>query len=228
MKYRDIIRKLRSKKDPRNVAGMARFGINPRNTLGVPIYVLRSLAKQIKKDHALALKLWRSGIHEARILACYIEDPARVTKGQMEKWAKDLDSWDVCDQFCSNLLDRTRFAYQKALEWSWRREEFVKRAGFTLMAALSVHDKKAGDKAFYRFLRSIKREADDERNYVKKAVNWALRGIGKRSPALNRAAIAAAKEIRKIDSRAARWIAADALRELKSKTVQKRLRGKKR
>jgi 3-methyladenine DNA glycosylase AlkD len=225
MKYQEIIKKLRSMANPRNVEGMARYGINSKNTLGVSIYVLRDLARQISKDHALAQRLWDSGIHEARILACYIDDPEKVTSGQMEKWAKGLDSWDVCDQVCTSFFDRTRYAHGKAVEWSSRKEEFVKRAGFALMAGLAVHDRAANDRAFKKFLPLIKREAADERNYVKKAVNWALRNIGKRNLALNKAAIGTAQEIQKIDSRAARWIAADALRELKSEKVQKRLRG---
>ncbi len=227
MKYQEIIKKLRSMANRRNVDGMARYGINPKNTLGISVYILRDLAKQIPKNHALAAKLWDSGIHEAKILACYIDDPGKVMSGQMEKWVKDFDSWDVCDQVCTSFFDQTRHAHGKAAEWSLRREEFVKRAGFALMAGLAVHDRQASDRAFKKFLPLIKRAADDERNYVKKAVNWALRNIGKRNLALNRAAIETAKEIQKIDSRAARWIAADALRELKNEKVRKRLRGNK-
>jgi 3-methyladenine DNA glycosylase AlkD len=227
MQFKELIKRLKSLANPRNVKGMARFGINPKNTLGVSIYVLRDMAKEIAKDHALALNLWESGIHEARILACYVDDPKKVTRKQMEKWAKEFDSWDVCDQVCSSLFDQTKFAYEKAVEWSRRKEEFVKRAGFTLMAALSVHDKEAKDKVFNNFFPIIKREATDGRNYVKKAVNWALRNIGKRNVALNKAAIKTAKEIKKIDSRTARWIASDALRELISPKVQKKLGGKK-
>jgi 3-methyladenine DNA glycosylase AlkD len=223
MDYQEIIRKLRSMANRKNVEGMARYGINPNNTLGVSIYVLRDLAKRIPKDHPLAQRLWDSGIHEARILACYIDDPDKVTPGQMEKWAKDLDSWDVCDQVCTSFFDQTRHAHAKAVEWSSRPEEFVKRAGFALVAGLAVHDRQADDRAFKKFLPLIKREAVDERNYVKKAVSWALRNIGKRNLALNRAAVGAAEEIQKIDSRIARWIASDALRELKSEKIRKRL-----
>lgn len=203
---------------------MARYGINPENSYGISIYVLRKIAQEIPKDHSLALKLWDSGIREARILACYIEEPKMVTQRQMEKWVRDFNSWDVCDQVCSSLFDQTQFAYQKAFEWSARKDEFVKRAGFTMMAALSVHDKKAKDSAFKKFFPVIKLEATDDRNYVKKAVNWALRNIGKRNLNLNRAAIKTAEEIKKIDSKAARWIASDALRELTSEKIQKRLR----
>ena len=222
-RLREIVAELESQANPENVAGMARYGINSKNTLGVSIPHLRAMAKRIGTDHALALELWASGIHEARMLAGFIDDPAMVTETQIERWAKDFDSWDVCDQVCSNLFDRTPFAAAKAVEWSEREEEFVKRAGFVLMAALAVHDKNAPDVRFRGFLPLIAREAADERNFVKKAVNWALRQIGKRNRPLNAAAIASAKRIRKMDSKAARWIAADALRELESDAVQGRL-----
>jgi len=224
MRCEDIIKKLENEANPINVAGMARFGINPDKTLGVSIPFLRKLAKEIRKNHDLAKELWLSGIHEARILAGLIDDPDRVTEKQMDQWVEDFDSWDVCDLVCSNLFDKTRFAYKKAFEWTTRDDEFVKRAGFVMMAALSVHDKKASDREFEKFLPMIVREAKDERNYVKKAVNWALRQIGKRNRALNRKAIQTAEKIRIIDSKSARWIAADALRELKSDAVQRRLK----
>ena len=209
-----VLRELRSLANPRNVAGMARFGINPHRTLGVTIPTLRKIARRTGKNHALALQLWKSGLHEARILAGMIDDPACVTSRQMDAWARDFDSWDVCDQCCGNLFDKTAFAYRKAAAWSGRREEFVKRAGFSLMAALAVHDKRAGDAAFIKFLALIERAANDDRNFVKKAVNWALRQIGKRNARLRRHAIASARRIHRQDSRPARWIAADALREL--------------
>jgi len=219
----EIILKLKSLANADNVAGMARFGINPENTLGIAIPVLRDIAKEIGRDHKLAQELWVSGIHEARILACFIDKPEEVTESQMGKWVKDFDSWDVCDLCCSDLFDRTKLAHQKAAEWSERKEEFIKRAGFTLMAALAVHDKKASDAEFTKFLPIIKREATDDRNFVRKAVNWALRNISKRNLNLNKMAIKTAQEIQKIDSKAARWIAADALRELSGEAVQKRL-----
>ncbi len=224
MNYTDVIKELKSLSNPKAVAGMARFGINPENTYGISIPNLRKMAKQIGIDHALAQQLWASGIHEARILAGMSDDPEMVTEKQMEDWVRDFDSWDVCDQVCSNLFDKTLFAHKKAREWSKREEEFVKRAGFVMMAALSVHDKEAKDEAFLKFLPIIKRESTDNRNFVKKAVNWALRQIGKRNINLNKEAIKTAKEIQKIDSKAAKWIAADALRELKSEAVQRRLR----
>jgi 3-methyladenine DNA glycosylase AlkD len=202
---------------------MARFGINPKNTYGVSIPRLRKLAKQTGMDHSLAQQLWKSGIHEARILAGMIDDPKLATEAQMERWVKHFDSWDVCDQCCLNLVEKTPFAYRKCMEWSSREEEFAKRAGFVLMARLAVSDKQAEDHRFERFLHRIKREASDERNFVKKAVNWALRQIGKRNRRLNREAIETAKEIRNMDSQSATWIAADAIRELTSDAVRARL-----
>ena len=223
MTGKEIIKKLKSLSNPENVAGMARFGINPEDTLGVSIPTLRKIAKETGKNHALALELWKSGIHEARILAAFVDDPRDVTEEQMERWVKDFDSWDVCDQVCSNLFDRTPYAYDKAMEWSRREAEFIKRAGFVMMAASSVHHKEASDHEFIKFISIIKKEAGDDRNYVRKAVNWALRQIGKRNSVLNKKAIEAAKEIQKLDSKAARWIASDAIRELTSKAVQGRL-----
>ncbi len=224
LQYTDILQQLKSLSNPEAAAGMKRFGINPDNTCGVPIPVIRKMAKEIGKDHALARQLWSSKFHEAKILACMIDVPQMVSEEQMESWVVDFDSWDVCDQVCSNLFDRTEFAYQKAIEWSERKEEFVKRAGFVLMAVLAVHDKKANDEAFLKFLPVIKREATDDRNFVRKAVNWALRQIGKRNLKLNANAIEIAKEIQIIDSKSARWIASDALRELTDEKIQKRLR----
>ncbi len=215
MEYKDIIKRFRSLSDPDAVAGMVRFGINPKNTYGVSIPELRKIAKQTGKNHDLAQKLWSSGVHEARILASMVDAPALVTSKQMDAWAKDFDSWDICDQCCSNLFDKTKFAHKKILVWSKKRKEFVKRAGFTLMAVLAVHDKKTNDKEFIKFLSVIKREAVDDRNFVKKAVNWALRQIGKRNVNLRRLAIKTAVGIHRIDSKSAKWIAADALRELK-------------
>jgi len=210
--------------NPKAVEGMARFGINPENAYGVSVPNLRMMAKEIGRNHVLAQQLWSSGIHEARILASMIDVPEKVTEKQMETWVKDFASWDVCDQCCSNLFDKTEFAYQKAVEWSKRNEEFVKRAGFVLMATLSVHDKKANDTEFLKFLPIIERESVDDRNFVKKAVNWALRQIGKRNVDLHKKAIKAAREIQRLDSKSAQWIAADALRELTSPAIQKRLR----
>ncbi|MCI0619025.1 DNA alkylation repair protein [bacterium] len=217
MDYDELIARLKSMENPKNVAGMARFGINSKDTLGISVVTLRKIAREVGKDHALALKLWPSGIHEARLLACFIAEPKKVTPSLMNRWAKDFDSWDVCDQCCMNLFDKTPYAYEKVKEWSQRKEEFVKRAAFALMAGLAVHDKDASNANFQRFFPIIKAAATDTRNYVKKAVNWALRQIGKRNAFLHRQAMRTAAEIAKLDSSSARWIAADAIRELKSK-----------
>ncbi len=227
MQYEDIIQRLKSLSDPEAVKGMARFGINPENTYGVSIPKLRRIAKEAGKDHALAGKLWASGIHEAKILASMIDEPKAVTEEQMEVWVRDFDSWDVCDQLCMNLFDKVPLAWQKIADWSEREEEFVKRTAYTLIACLAWDDKKAEDEKFVGLLPVIIKGTTDERNFVRKAVNWALRQIGKRNLNLNKAAIKTAEEIRKIDSKAARWIAADAIRELTSEAVRKRLADRK-
>jgi 3-methyladenine DNA glycosylase AlkD len=224
--FNDIIEKLKSVSNPDAVGGMARFGITPENTFGVSIPNLRKIAKETKKNHALAQQLWESGFRETMILASMIDEPEMVTEEQMEKWVLDFDYWEICDQCCMNLFEKTGFAYEKAIEWSLRDEQFVKRAGFVLMARLAVSDKKADDSRFEQFFPMMLREADDERNFVKKAVNWALRQIGKRNLTLNEKAIETAMEIQKIDSKSARWIASDAIRELSGEAVQKRLRKK--
>lgn len=198
----------------RNRDGMKRFGISVENAVGVSMTELRKFARPLGHDHKLAQELWRSGIHEARILASIVDEPARVTKAQMERWIRAFDSWDLCDQVCMNLFDKTPFAYEKAIEWSERKPEFQKRAGFALMACLAWHDRESPDSRFRDFLPFIEREGGDERNFVKKAVNWALRQIGKRSPGLRRSAVASAKRIAKQESRSAKWIASDAIREL--------------
>ena len=221
MQYDEIIARLKDGANPANVAGMARYGISTANTLGISIYTLRKLAKELKKDHELALKLWDSGFHEARILASFIDEPDKVTEDQLERWVADFDSWDVVDQV-SELISKTPCVLKKIHDWADRDEEFVKRAAFSLIAEISVHDRKMADEEFEQLFVLIKNAATDERNYVKKAVNWALRNIGKRNPALNRRAIEVAQEIQEIDLKAARWIAADALRELTSEKIQKR------
>ena len=224
VRVQEIIQELRAQGNPSSLKGMARFGIATGTAFGVSVPAVRSLAKRVGRDHKLALELWKTGYHDARLLATMIDDPLGVSVGQMDSWAQDFDSWDVVDQCCGNLFCKTPFAVKKALEWTRRSEEFVKRAGFSLMAYLAVHDKKASNKTFLEFLPVIARESSDERNFVRKAVNWALRQIGKRNLALNKSAISTAKEIGKTDSRAARWITRDALRELTSEAVQKRLR----
>jgi len=203
---------------------MARYGIRTDHALGgSSLYFLRAMAKGLGKDHALALALWSTDVHEARLLATLVEDPQEVTEEQMEAWVADFDSWDICDQCTSNVFSYTSRGWTKAVEWSSREEEFVKRAGFALMAALAVHDKKAENDRFDPFLSVIERESYDDRNYVRKAVNWALRNIGKRNLALNASAVACAERIRAKGTKAGRWISSDALRELRSEAVQKRL-----
>jgi len=227
MNYDEIISKLQSLANPENVKGMARYGINQHNNLGISIYLLRPLAKEIGINHALALKLWDSTLHDARLLACFIDDPQQITSEQMDAWAEDFDSWDICDQACTSLFDLSPLAYQKVFEWADKEKEFVKRAAFSLIAGLAVHDKTATDQDFERFLSLCIRHSNDERNYVKKAVNWALRNIGKRNLSLNKKALKTAEEIKNIDSKSARWIAADAIRELTSQKVRQRLERKK-
>jgi len=219
----EILARLRSFSRPESLEGMSRFGIETKEALGVSIPKLRTLAKETGKDHELAQELWASGVHEARILATMVDDPRKVSEEQMELWTGDFDSWDVCDQCCSNLFDKTSFARAKAVEWSEQEQEFVKRAGFVLMATLAVHDKEARDDDFLQFLSIIKESCDDERNFVKKSVNWALRQIGKRNIRLNKAAVLLARDILKSNSKTAKWIASDALRELTSRAVQAKL-----
>lgn len=227
MNYDEVIEQLKSMGDPKNIEGMGRFGIKTENNFGNSVTTLRNFAKKIGKNHELAVKLWESGIRDARMVAACIEDPKTVTEDQVDEWVKDFDSWDICDHCCGHLFDKTPFAYKKAKEWTQRKEEFQKRAGFSLMAWLAVHDKKADDSEFEGFLTIIKKESTDERNYVKKAVNWALRNIGKRNITMNKKAIKIAKEIQKIDSKTARWIASDAIRELTSEKVKQKFDRKK-
>jgi len=219
----EIIYKLEELSNPKDIDGMARFGITPQRTYAVRIPELRKIAKRTGKDHSMAKKLWEVDYRETKILACMIEDPKLVSSEQMDNWVMEFDFWEICDQCCMNLFRKTSFAYQKIFEWSTHEEEFVKRAAFTLIAVLAVHDKKASDSKFERFFPIIIRESTDDRNYVKKAVNWALRHIGKKNISLNKKAIEIALEIHDIDSKSARWIASDALRELKSEKVKKRL-----
>jgi 3-methyladenine DNA glycosylase AlkD len=215
-------------------AGMARYGINVGHAFGVSVYELRRMAKSLGRDHELALALWDTGNHEARLLASMVDDPAAVTESQMEAWAAAFDSWDVCDQVTSNLFDKTPFAYDKVRAWSAAKDEWVKRAAFATAAALAVQDKKAPDERFLAILELVRREAGDGRNFVKKAVNWALRNIGKRNAALHAAAMDTAEAIlaeaetlaaadrRDPAARSARWVARDALRELRSDKVVRR------
>jgi len=219
----EVIVELKKLSNQESVKAMARFGISSKNTLGISLPNIRRIAKLIGKDHNLAQKLWDTQIHEARILAGFIDIPKLVTEAQMESWVKDFDSWDVCDQVCSSLFDKVSCSNNKAIEWSNRTEEFVKRAGFALMAIIAVHDKKADDIKFIEFLKIIKLKATDDRNFVKKAINWALRQIGKRNITLNKLAINTANEILLIDNKSAKWVATDAIKELTSISVKTRL-----
>ena len=223
---RDVVAELRTAADPTRLPGMARVGINVERAIGVSIPNLRKLGRRLGPDHRLALDLWTTGIHEARILASMVDDPAEVARDQMETWAEDLDSWDLCDQVVGNLFDRTPFARRAARAWTARDEEFVKRAGFTLIATRAVHDPTAPDRTFTAWFPTIRRGAVDDRNYVKKAVSWSLRQIGKRNLALNAAAIAQAEVLVASTTTSARWVGRDALRELQLDETQRRLRAK--
>jgi len=222
--FPQIMEKLKSMAKPENLEGMAKFGITGDKRLGISMPELRKLGKAIGKDHGIALKLWATGIQDAMILAALVDEPLQVTEEQAESWAKDIDAWDVCDQLCMNLFEKIPFAEKKIGEWSQREEEFVKRAAYDMIACIAWHDRDAPDKDMIKYFPVIKRGAADDRNYVKKAVSWALRHIGKRNLKLNQEALELAKEIKGIDSKAARWIASDVIRELESEAVQKRLR----
>jgi 3-methyladenine DNA glycosylase AlkD len=219
----EILRHLQELADPKRAEGAGRFGVRSTKMLGISVPQLRTMAKDIGVDHALAAGLWDTGILEARLLASLIGDPQKLTAEEMENWAGGFDSWAVCDGFCCNLFDKSPLSWKKAVEWARRDEEYVKRAAFALMAGLAAHDKLASDVRFLRFLPLIQRASDDDRNFVRKAVNWALRGIGKRNLVLNAAALETARNIHATGTRSGRWIAADAIRELGSEAVQGRL-----
>jgi len=223
LEVKDVIREMEARADATAAAGMARFGITGANVYGISMPELIKLGKAIGQDHRLALQLWAVPGHETRILAALIDDPKQVTEAQMDAWVQDFDSWDVCDQAIMKLFEKTPYGWAKAITWSRAEAEFVKRAGFVTMARLAVSDKRAPDAAFKAFWPEIKRGATDERNFVKKAVNWALRQIGKRNLALNRVAVTLAHELTGAESAATRWVASDALRELTSLAVQRRL-----
>jgi 3-methyladenine DNA glycosylase AlkD len=220
----EIVERLRSLGNPANLPGMARYGIDVSSAFGVTIPQLRAIAKEAGTDHGLALALWRTGVHEARILASMVDDPARVTVRQMDAWARTFDSWDVCDQVCGNLFDRTPMVLDQIRAWAERPETFVRRAAFASIAAVTVHRHDVGDDELRSFLPLIEAASDDDRNYVRKAVSWALRQIGKQNVELNADAIATAERVRERGTRAARWIASDVLREITSEAVQTRLR----
>ena len=222
----EVIAELEKHGSKKNLEGMARFGINIENAFGMNSTAIKNIAKKIGKNHELALELWASGYHEARHVAAMIDEPDKVTSSQMNKWVKDFKSWDLCDGTCLYLFRNTKYAYDKIFEWAEKKEEFVRRTAFSLIAELSVHDKKKDDKEFLNFFPLIIKYSTDERNFVKKAVNWALRQIGKRSLLLNAEAIEVAEKILAMDSKSARWIANDALRELRDEKILNRLKKK--
>ena len=221
----EILVRLKAMADPSLLANEERLGIKTEGALGISIWDLRKLAKEIGRDQALAEELWAAPVREARLLAGYLADPATISEATIERWVSAFDSWDLCDQVSDAFLF-SPFAYQKAFEWSAREEEYVKRTTFVLMAGLAFYDKDATDEKLMEFFPIILREATDERNYVKKAVNWALRNIGKRNLRLNVEANRLAEQIAAIDSPTARWIAKDALKELTSEKLRVRLNKK--
>lgn len=222
----DVMEQLQSKAKPDQLEGMARFGIVGEKRLGVSVPDMRKIAKEIGKDHQLALDLWDTRVPEGMIVAGMVAEVDKLTEQQMEAWVVDINSWDVCDQVCMNLFEKSPLAEKKIYDWSEREEEFVKRTAYALIACLAWHDKKAGDEDFIKYFPVILAGATDNRNFVKKAVNWALRNIGKRNLVLNKAALELAYRIKEIDAKSARWIASDAIRELESEKVQERLRKK--
>ena len=223
MDRNEVLAWLEKRGTRRTIDGMARYGIVAERAFGVPMGTLLSLRKRLGKDHALATALWQSGWYEARLLAALVGDPARVTRRQMNAWAAGFENWADCDTVCFHLFDRTPFAWEKARLWSASPREFVRRAGFALMACLALHDKGAPDKRFLAFLPLIEKGARDERNFVKKGVNWALRAIGRRNVALHAAALAVARRLALSEEAAPRWVGKDALRELASQKVRARL-----
>jgi 3-methyladenine DNA glycosylase AlkD len=218
----EVIQKLKARGSRKAIAGMARFAIVGNGRLGVSMPEIRRIAKEVGRNHDLAISLWNSGIPEARIVASIVADPAQITEAEMDRWVSGFDSWDLCDQVCMNLFENVPYIRRKIREWARRDEEFVRRAAYALIACLAWHDRDAPDSVFTAFLPLITRNARDERNFVKKAVNWSLRNIGKRNPRLNRTAVRTARELTRMDSPSARWIGADALRELTSEAVRKR------
>lgn len=222
MSAENILTELKKLSSEENLEGMKRFGINPNKALGISVRNLREIAKRTNKDHNLALELWKTEIHEARILASMIDNHKEVTKSQMNSWVKDFNSWDLCDQTCNNLFRKTSFAVEYSFKWVESKHEFIRRAGFVLIACLSVHSKKMNDDDFIKYFPLIIKYCDDERNFVKKSVNWALRQIGKRNKNLNAASTEIGKKLIKSDSKSARWIGQNALKELSSEKIKKR------
>jgi 3-methyladenine DNA glycosylase AlkD len=222
-RVREALTWLERRGTKKNRDGMARYAIVAPKAFGVSVADIRQLARKMGRDHELAAALWETGWYEARMLTAFVEDPDRVTPAQMDRWAGDFDNWAICDTLCFHLFDRTPHAWRKIEQWSTKRDEFVKRAAFALLASVALHDKKEADKPFLRSLKLIERGATDERNFVKKGVSWALRSVGRRSTALNAPSVALAKRLVESSESAPRWIGRDALRELTSPAVQRRL-----
>jgi 3-methyladenine DNA glycosylase AlkD len=218
-----VVAELRRLATKKTRDGLARFAIPADLAFGVTMVDIRKLAKQLGRDHALAQGLWDTGWYEARMLTAFVDDPALVTSAQMDRWRRDFDNWAICDTLCFHLFDRTPFAWKKLAPWAKGREEFEKRASFALLWGLTVHDKQAGNELFLDALTLIEAAAEDDRNFVKKAVNMALRAIGKRNPALHAAAVSTAQRLADRKNPTARWNGKDALRELKTASVQRRL-----
>ena len=214
---REVLTWLERRGSRRNREGMARYGIVAPQVFGVSVATIRRLGRRLGRDHTLAAALWRTGWYEARLLTAFVDDPRRVTAAQMDRWARGFDNWAICDTVCFHLFDHTPHAWSRVERWSRRREEFVKRAAFALLASLALHDKQAPDAPFVRSLRLIERAATDERNFVRKAVSWALRAVGRRNRALNARAGATARRLAGSTGRAARWVGRDALRGLSAR-----------
>jgi len=220
----DVVAKLRRMGNQSVREGMARFAIPSENAFGVAVGEMRKYAKELGRNHELAAELWEARWYEARMLACFVDDPTEVTPSQMDRWAKDFDSWAICDTACFHLFDRTPHAWSKVRQWAKRKDEFVRRASFALLACLALHDKKGSDEPFAEALALIEQYSDDDRNFVKKAVNWALRAIGRRSAALHGPALALSQKLGAMDLRSARWIGKDAARELIKNPPRRRAR----
>ena len=219
----DVLRWLERKGTRRAVEGMARYGIQAKHAFGVPMSTLLALRKRLGKDHALSTALWATGWYEARLLAALVGDPERVTRRQMNAWAAGFENWADCDTVCFHLFDRTPFAFERAREWAASPREFVRRGGFVLMACLALHDKASPDDRFLPLLPLIEKGSRDERNFVKKGVSWALRGIGRRSRALYAASLEVAKRLAASEEAPCRWVGKDALRDLANAKVRARL-----
>jgi 3-methyladenine DNA glycosylase AlkD len=223
MELQEIVAKLELLSTPENIEGMERFGITPEKTYAVRIPELRKIAKESGKNHELALELWELDFRETKILACMIDDPKMVSSSQLNAWVLEFDYWEICDQCCMNLFRKTSFAYDKIFEWGEHEAEFVKRAAFSLLAVMAVHDKKQPNHQFEQYYPLLISASTDNRNFVKKAVNWALRSIGKKNSSLNKSSIDLAEEILALNTKSSKWIASNALKELKNEKVRKKL-----